>query len=808
MSECVCSEQLQCDLKASEAGRSSLDRQLGNFADFRSAMLSKLHEHPALLDWRPCGQEDLGLMLLEMWAYVLDVQSFYDRVHAQESYLRTSRHRSSLRKLVQLLGYTPRPAVAATATLALKIAGRRVVDVPAGTGFRSGAFEDEAPQVFETEADYRLHALNNGWPLKPPVVATISASGSTGNVTVSTLLIHKQTELKVGDRVLISANGASDNYRYARKVTALQDYENLRGDAFKKVIFDQAFALQGNTRWQDIEILRSTQTGGLWTSAHISGDPHAIYGSGVVLDTLYRRLIRADDYVMIDRVGTRRWFQVNSVADVNMTIAAAGSASLEDADGGTATIDIPAVKAPITRLTMKQTVQQSAWNSSDAAKMTLYYGFRPAATVVNESQAELGEQSSLAFDAGRSGGLNPPPGNVSPSGRLLLQDKNDDGALVNGHVDYDSAEFTIDSSDHAAPVGLKIPIKAYGNVVDVSRGESVQGEVLGSGNGALANQFFPLKNGPLTYLDAPTSANEQGLVNTLKIYVDGVLWREKASFFGATAGDRIYVLKQDDEGRTIVHFGDGRHGARLPSGAGNVLAWYRFGAGAAAPPAGSIAQLAKPMDSISEIIQVLSANPGADAESPMQLNTLAPRSSLLLGRAISAEDIEIAAAGVSGVDFAQAQWRWQEKQQRPAIQVWYIGETEPAKVLEKINLLVSPSVPVSASPVQRLPLLLHLDLEIHPDYRENDVLASVNRYLFDNEEGLWQPKKLGIVPALMRSRLFADILAVEGVVNVKAVVVQFLRFALPWVDELIAIPTGTVVDFSLNGVVLNGSLYS
>ena len=100
------------------AGLTRLPRQIATFPEFRAALLRDIGTHPALAGWRGRQEDDFGVMLLEMWAYVCDVTSFYDEVIAHENYLRTARQRSSLRKLVQLLGYLPRPAVAASADLA------------------------------------------------------------------------------------------------------------------------------------------------------------------------------------------------------------------------------------------------------------------------------------------------------------------------------------------------------------------------------------------------------------------------------------------------------------------------------------------------------------------------------------------------------------------------------------------------------------------------------------------------------------------------------------------------------------------
>ena len=97
------------------AGLPSLTRQLAGFPEYRQAMLRAIATHPPLQDWRAREGEDYGVMLLEMWAYVLDILGFYDERIANESYLRTAVRRSSLRRVVDLIGYKPRPGLAATA---------------------------------------------------------------------------------------------------------------------------------------------------------------------------------------------------------------------------------------------------------------------------------------------------------------------------------------------------------------------------------------------------------------------------------------------------------------------------------------------------------------------------------------------------------------------------------------------------------------------------------------------------------------------------------------------------------------------
>src|SRR5262245_6738558 len=95
--------------------------------DWRRAILESIGREPALDDWAAREPHDLGVMLVDFWAYVCDVISFYDAATADEIYLRTAVLRSSRRKLVGLLGYVPRPAVAAAAVLAAIAEGRQTV---------------------------------------------------------------------------------------------------------------------------------------------------------------------------------------------------------------------------------------------------------------------------------------------------------------------------------------------------------------------------------------------------------------------------------------------------------------------------------------------------------------------------------------------------------------------------------------------------------------------------------------------------------------------------------------------------------
>ena len=171
-------------------GLATLPRQVLGFPDYRHAILAQLRSHPALAGWRAREGDDLGLMLVESWAYVLDVVAFYDQQIAQQLYLGTATDPGATRRLVELIGYRPRPAVAAEGLLAAIAERGPKVIIPAGTAFRSEAFGNEPPQVFESDAEVAIEWRRNRWTLAG-VVPTETAAGMPWLLDPRTLRLQR-----------------------------------------------------------------------------------------------------------------------------------------------------------------------------------------------------------------------------------------------------------------------------------------------------------------------------------------------------------------------------------------------------------------------------------------------------------------------------------------------------------------------------------------------------------------------------------------------------------------------------------------
>ena len=229
---CPCDAFIHPPVLRIPAGLDRIPRQIASFPEFRRAMLAAKGSKTPLADWRARGKDDLGLMLIEMWAYVCDVLSFYDEVIAHEVYLRTAQRRPSLRKLVGLLGYIPRPAVSASVRLALFADGRRSIVLPPGMPFRSGAFDGEPPQVFELNAGSSIHPFTNSWTVGAIRPETISVENPT------LLLLDPGTvNLKSDDLVLVQVNDAAGQTQ-VRAVKKVITIDGKDGSRYGRVDFD------------------------------------------------------------------------------------------------------------------------------------------------------------------------------------------------------------------------------------------------------------------------------------------------------------------------------------------------------------------------------------------------------------------------------------------------------------------------------------------------------------------------------------------------------------------------------------------
>ncbi|MCI0546924.1 MAG: putative baseplate assembly protein, partial [Candidatus Rokubacteria bacterium] len=301
------------------------------------------------------------------------------------------------------------------------------------------------------------------------------------------------------------------------------------------------------------------------------------------------------------------------------------------------------------------------------------------------------------------------------------------------------------------------------NVAAATQGES-KNEVLGGGDGTRAFQTFPLRQPPLTHV---TAASPTGTRTTLEVRVNDLLWEEVPSFHGRGSGERVYTTRQDDRGSTVVVFGDGVTGARLPTGQENVRASYRRGIGAPGLlRAGQLSLLLSRPLGVREVTNPLDTAGAADPENLAQIRENLPLALRSLDRIVSLRDYEDFARAFAGIDKAQASRGTSQGKRSVLLSVAGTDGAviDPQGPLAR-NLVAAvlaagnPRVPVLLAPHRPMFFRLAAKLRIAPERRPEQVLAAVHERLLLGFG--FRARALGQAVAL--SELMAAIHAVPGV---------------------------------------------
>ncbi|MHC3474708.1 putative baseplate assembly protein [Streptomyces sp. 7R007] len=317
-------------------------------------------------------------------------------------------------------------------------------------------------------------------------------------------------------------------------------------------------------------------------------------------------------------------------------------------------------------------------------------------------------------------------------------------------------------------------VRILGNVVEAGHGESRE-EAIGSGDSDRVNQTFALWQSPLTWL---ADDNPLGATPVLEVRVDGVLWHEVDSLAGRGPNERVYITGTTSDGRTTVTFGDGVHGARLPTGHENVHARYRFGTGKAANvAAGRVTQpLTRPLG-VTAVTNPLAATGGSDADGPGLTRRTVPLAVSALDRLVSAADYEDFARSRAGIGRATARELFDGRRRVLHVTVAGsddvpLGEGALRPLRAALTEYGDPSLPVRVDVRELVLLLVSAKVKVAPDHAWEYVEPRLRQALlarlgFDGRE-LGQPARLSEVLATAHTVPGVDYVDVDVFTGVPA----------------------------------------
>jgi predicted phage baseplate assembly protein len=222
--ECGCNgaEALSLAAGANRPGLSRIDTRIGGHGAFFAAATRALSsaDAPALRTLGTRETDDPAIALLDGWAMIADVLTFYRDRFSNETYLRTAREERSLRELAAQVGYAPRPGVSASVALAYLLdPGAQPVTISAGARVQSVPKPGEQMQSFETmqpleaRAEWSEMAPRQNW--LPPIDRIDALLRSTLR------LAGAQTVARPGERLLM-VFGSRQGWQVVREVAAVK----------------------------------------------------------------------------------------------------------------------------------------------------------------------------------------------------------------------------------------------------------------------------------------------------------------------------------------------------------------------------------------------------------------------------------------------------------------------------------------------------------------------------------------------------------------------------------------------------------
>ncbi|SAL80240.1 hypothetical protein AWB71_06074 [Caballeronia peredens] len=747
-------------------GLSAIVYRIGSFASFRETMLNRLARELPELTTR--AGDDHGITLLELWAAVADVLTFYQERIANEAYLRTAVQRDSVRRLAALLDYHPRPGLSAEADIAFTLDAGAEVTLAAGLRLMSLPGADQQPQIFETLAPCPAAAALNRLRARPVPVPDEPLSAGRDSALVETgppaSADGGPAPLAAGNRLALftataiveagiaSVTAEDDAWRVAwtaplpvtlgggraRRIVRPLRFFGWNAPASYQV-YDPGIYDAATKTWNSPPLWKTMPTGSLGLSA---GGPWPLEAR-------------------IERLG----------AGTALLVAHDGVVELATI---TAVAEGPAILGPQSDTVTMVTVT-GATAISDRQKARLWE-VGPADVVFRRR----------AYPAHLTGGritLRPAPAaDILPKRRILL----DDGhgavhaatvtgtAAVAGFADHLAIDFT-----PALPLAMTArDAVLLGNVVRAGHGETQHEETLGNGDGGQAFASFVPSQGPVSR--RPSARDVRGAA-ALDVLVDGVRWNETPSLYGRGPDERVYTLTEIEDQKTEIGFGDGRTGARLPSGRGNVVARYRKGLGLdGMVAAGALNILLTRPPGLRDAANPAAAESGADPEDIALARENAPSSVRTFGRIVAIDDFARLATASGEIAKAKADWVWRALDRIVHLTVAAQGggdlsSTALARLHAAMDAARDPNYALLLANALRVPVRIEAKLTVAPDRERDVVLADARAVLLDRLS--FAQAELG--RALHASQVIATLQATAGVLGVDLDVLHF-RDAASW----------------------------
>ena len=717
------------------AGLSAISYRIGKHYDFKKSLLAKLtlSRFEALQTLTSRSDDDFTVALIDAFSTVADVLTFYQERIANESYLKTARELMSSQEQAYLIGYHPRPGVAASTFLAFTLDNRTIlpgkeaergmrsaendfpnITIPAGTKVQSVPEQDEMPQYFETIEDITAKADWNAMPVR-------TSTEQTSIATKNTIYVEgTDYNLKPGDQLLLYDNDVP----YFKKI----DHALVNTDReITEIKFQEPMLIEGAMVMVPMVIYPQFNTGlNYLIGMNIGSAVQNIVYQGTNLTqkeaniamsglrksqppgtrvVVFREMANLFGYNATPRM---RYLDDNATEDPEDDIIRETNWAIHTDDENKTYIHLDRVYEGITagengyvgikigtgniksfKIQSVDNVSVSRYDiSGKSTRITLdeisgVVDFEDLRETIVYVKSEPLPLSEVPLDSPIETGITEIDlkayyHDLKPGRKVIISGELSDLPGVVRSEAHELASVSKKQGFIYSTIALKNSlqnnfirnsVRINANVALATHGETVQ-EVLGSGAASASFQKFKLKQPPLTYI---SSDDPTGTSSSLEIRVNDILWQEVNSFYGHGSDETIYTVRQNSQGESFVTFGDGTTGSRLPTGNQNVRAIYRKGIGAAGMlKANQLSQLVSRPLHLKAVNNPVEPSGAQDPELASDIRKNANLTIFTLGRIVSLQDFEDYARAFAGISKAKSVWVWENT--KKAVHITIAGD--------------------------------------------------------------------------------------------------------------------------------------
>jgi uncharacterized phage protein gp47/JayE len=626
-------------------GLSAIAYRMGTFGSFRETMLDGIAGTPELAGLTTRQSDDDAIMVIDLWAALLDVITFYQERYANEVFLRTAQQPESLRRLARLLDYRPRPGVAALADLAFMLEAGKTTQIPVGLRVQSVPAQNQQPQTYETlqaiTADARFNRLRI-FPKPRPVnpLQQGSSQAILDRLDDPSFL----AALSANDPVILFNHGGTDPPE-EKKIGGLTVRDDMVTLAWTKPVVGahwdagtKAFKHRRTIRLFGYNapetFMQSTKSdavpgGVLWNLLHTEFASPG--GTALNLDSRYADLATGTQLLVVMPAAPEllppsihpggifdggllatlgdiefgglvgRVKHIERVQTFLATVKQVGQVGLTTpVKGGSGP---GAMSDTVTQLTLDTSLPAI----SDIRHLRVFelvgdpirfWGYEYDGAITSASAYLPGRfvetPDGMAIEVGRTIQQNA----FVPGPVIRLQDLDIGRSVIltdalgqttlgslQGAPLFDPPDPSADSFGH-----LIVPLQV--DALSLASGSAVLlGNVARASQGqtmmteVVGSGDAAAKFQSFTLQRAPLtyvpSSVPGGVTSSLRLFVNQLQWKEVPELFGEPLTAQVFSTRTREDGRTLIQGGGSRFGAAFPTGNANVTATYRVGAGTA-----------------------------------------------------------------------------------------------------------------------------------------------------------------------------------------------------------------------------------